>query len=130
MVEGGANFVEAAAMNADSFEGYKNTMAKAYNDYLEQNQTQYTKEWFQNFLLPASPSEWGKPEYQWKIYSGGAIVDEIFVALKGPDIPMKLMRDVATGMTWPEAFEKNFGLSWNLALPILSEAMTKMIKQK
>ncbi len=130
MVEGGANFVEAAAMNADSFEGYKNTMAKAYNDYLEQNQTQYTKEWFQNFLLPASPSEWGKPEYQWKIYSGGAIVDEIFVALKGPDIPMKLMRDVASGMTWPEAFEKNFGLSWNLALPILSEAMTKMIKQK
>ena len=130
MVEGGANFVEAAAMNADSFEGYKNTMAKAYNDYLEQNQTQYTKEWFQNFLQPASPSEWGKPEYQWKIYSGGAIVDEIFVALKGPDIPMKLMRDVATGMTWPEAFEKNFGISWNLALPILSEAMTKMIKQK
>lgn len=129
-VEGGANFVEAAAMNADSFEGYKNAMAKAYNDYLGQNQTQYTKEWFQNFLQPASPSEWGKPEYQWKIYSGGAIVDEIFVALKGPDIPMKLMRDVATGMTWPEAFEKNFGISWNLALPVLSEAMTKMIRQK
>jgi hypothetical protein len=130
VVEGGANFVEAAAMNADSFEGYKNAMAKAYSDYLGQNQTQYTKEWFQKFLQPASPSEWGKPEYQWKIYSGGAIVDEIFVALKGPDIPMKIMRDVATGMTWPEAFEKNFGLSWNLALPILSEAMTKMITQK
>ena len=130
MVEGGATYVEAAAMHADSFENYKASMARSYGDYLGQNQAQYTKEWFQNFLQPASTSEWGKPEYQWKIYTGGAIVDEIFFALKGPDISMKLMRDVATGMTWPEAFQKNFGTSWNEALPILSEALAKMIKQK
>ena len=130
LVEGGATYAEAAAMNADSFESYKVWMAKSYNDFFWQPQSEFTKEWFQNFLQPAATSEWGKPEYQWKIYSVGAIVDEIFFALRGPDISMKLMRDVATGKTWPEAFEKNFGTSWNEALPVLSEALTKMIKQK
>ena len=130
LIEGGATYVEAAAMNADSFDGYKIWMSRSYNDFLGQNQPDYTKEWFQNFLQPAATSDWGKPEYQWKIYAGGAIVEEIFFALKGPDITMNLMRDVATGMTWPEAFEKNFGTSWNEALPILSEVLAKRVKQK
>ena len=49
------------------------------------------------------------------------------MALSGPEINMKLLRDVATGSTWPAAFEKNFGLSWNSALPILSQALVEMI---
>ena len=130
LVEGGATYVEAAAMNADSFDGYKTWMSKSYRDFIGPNRSEYTKQWFQNFLQPISTSEWGKPEFQWKIYSTGAIVEEIFFALKGPDISMKLMRDVATGMTWPEAFEKNFETSWNETLPILSEALVKKIKQQ
>jgi hypothetical protein len=91
------------------------------------NRTIHTKEWFEKFLQPASTSEWGKGDYQWKIYSVGALVEEIFVALKGPEINMKLLRDVATGLTWPEAFEKNFGLSWSSALPILSQTLVERI---
>jgi hypothetical protein len=37
------------------------------------------------------------------------------------------LRDVATGLTWPEAFEKNFGLSWSSALPILSQTLVERI---
>ncbi len=130
MVEGGATYVESAAMNPNSFENYKSWISKSYGDFIDSSQPEYTKDWFQNFLEPNTPSEWGNPDYRDKIYSVGAIVNEIFVAIKGPDISMRIIRDVATGMTWPDAFEKNFGISWNQALPILSEAMTKIITRK
>ena len=126
-VEGGALFVEASAMNSDSYEGYKAWMSRSLSDFKGNDRETFTKAWFENFLQPASTSLWGTEPYQWKIYSGGALVEQIFVAIKGPDISMKLMQDVATGLTWPEAFEKNFGISWNAALPILSETLVAMI---
>jgi hypothetical protein len=126
-VEGGAHFVEASAMNADSYADYKAFMNKVYSDYKGRDKEKFTKEWFENFLQPPSTSLWGTEPYQWKIYSGGAMAEEVFVALKGPDISMKLMRDVATGLTWPESFEKNFGISWSNAVPILSETLVAMI---
>jgi hypothetical protein len=128
-VEGGALFVEASAMNPESYEGYKTWMAKSYSDFKGNDRETFTKVWFENFLQPASTSLWGTQPYQWKIYSGGALVEQIFVAIKGPDISMKLMQDVATGLTWPEAFEKNFGISWSAAIPILSETLVAMIAQ-
>ena len=127
IVEGGATFVEAAAMNFESFDSYSTWMQRSYRDFLPKADGPYTKEWFEKFLQPENSSMWGEPEYQWKIYSGGAIVDEIFTSMKGPDISMKLMRDVATGLSWPEAFEKHFGLSWNAAVPILAETLVKKI---
>jgi hypothetical protein len=126
-VEGGAHFVEASAMNPDSYEGYKAWMAKSVSDFKGNDRETFTKAWFENFLQPADTSLWGTEQYRWKIYSGGALVEQIFVALKGPDISMKLMNDVATGLTWPDAFEKNFGISWSTALPILSETLVAMI---
>jgi len=126
-VEGGAHFVEGSAMNADSYEDYKAWIKKTMSDFKGNDKDKFTKAWFENFLQPASTSLWGTEPYQWKIYSGGALVEEIFVALKGPDISMKLMRDVATGLMWPEAFEKNFGISWSAALPILAETLVAKI---
>jgi hypothetical protein len=126
-VEGGASFIEAAAMNFESFERYRTWMQRSYRDFKGNDRETFTKEWFEKFLQPSSTSLWGQQPYQWKIYSGGALVEEVFVAIKGPDISMKLMSDVATGLTWPEAFEKNFGMSWPAALPILSETLVAMI---
>ena len=126
-VEGGAHFVEGSAMNTDSYEDYKAWIKKTMSDFKGYDKDTFTKAWFENFLQPPSTSLWGTEPYRWKIYSGGALVEEIFVALKGPDISMKLMRDVATGLTWTEAFEKNFGISWSAALPILSETLVAKI---
>ena len=126
-VEGGALYVEASALNSGSYEDYKAWMNKAYSDFKGNDKDKFTKAWFENFLQPPTTSLWGTEPYRWKIYSGGALAEEVFVALKGPDISMKLMRDVATGLTWPESFEKNFGISWSNALPILSETLVAMI---
>jgi hypothetical protein len=127
LVEGSATFVQAAAVYPDFFEDYTGEIRRLTGDLRGANRSIHNKEWFEKFLQPASTSEWGKGDYQWKIYSVGALVEEIFVALNGPEINMKLLRDVATGSTWPAAFEKNFGLSWNSALPILSQALVEMI---
>jgi hypothetical protein len=110
LVEGSATFVQAAAVYPDLFADYSLEIKRLSGDLRGVNRSIHTKEWFEKFLQPASTSEWGKSDYQWKIYSVGALVEEIFVALKGPEINMKVLRDVATGSTWPEAFEKNFGL--------------------
>jgi len=126
-VEGGATFAETVAINFDSFDGYKIYMSKSYNDFLFSSEGPYTKEWFEKFLQPSSPLMWGEKQYQWKIYSGGAMVEEIFVSLKGPDISMNLIRDVAIGFSWAEAFEKNFGISWSSAVPIIAEILAKKV---
>ncbi|MFM9151403.1 MAG: hypothetical protein ACKOPU_03915 [Candidatus Planktophila sp.] len=127
IVEGGATFVEAAAMNSDSFDGYAKWMRRSYDDFKNPQDGPFTKAWFEQFLQPTDPSLWSQQQYQWKIYSGGALVDEIFIALKGPDISMKLMRDVAMGSSWAEAFESNFGMSWSAAVPILAEVLTLQV---
>jgi hypothetical protein len=52
-------------------------------------------------------------------------LQEIFAAIKGPTVQMDLFKEVANGKTFPEAFEKIFGMPWKDAAPIIARVIAK-----
>jgi hypothetical protein len=51
------------------------------------------------------------------------------VALKGPDNSMQLVKDVGAGMTYEQSFLKNYGITWEAAIPILADTLYKIVSQ-
>ena len=122
-VEGGAEFAQAAAIYPSSYELYLGERRADTSEFLSNSQGKFTYEWILNYLSPPSYSVWSDSANNWRMYDVGFIANEAFVAIKGPDISMQLNKDVANGMSWAQAFEKNFGLSWADALPKLAKAI-------
>jgi hypothetical protein len=89
----------------------------------------YTKDWFIQYLsIPLVSSDWDKYR-QWKEYDVGSLVLECLVALKGPDTSMQLVKDVGAGMTYEQSFLKNYGITWEDAIPILADTLYKIVSQ-
>jgi hypothetical protein len=127
MVEGGATFTQAAAVYFRSFDEYSKERRRDANEFLSNKDGVFTKQWIEYFLEPNSASEWGNPVYQYRIYDAGFLALECLVALKGPGIQMQLFKEVADGATFSEAFERNFGVSWQIAKPKIAQAISLML---
>lgn len=123
MVEGGAEFSQAASTFPNSYRDYLDERVRDTNQILANSEDKFTISWIEKFLEPSARSMWADPLWDGRIYDLGYLANEAFVALKGPGISMQLFRDVALGSTWQEAFAKNFGQTWDEALPSLSKAI-------
>lgn len=123
MVEGGAEFSQAVSTFPNSYKEYLEERVRDTNQILANRSNKFTTSWIAKFLEPSARSMWADPEWDGRIYDLGYLANEAFVALKGPGISMQLFRDVALGSTWQEAFAKNFGQTWDEALPSLSKAI-------
>ena len=55
------------------------------------------------------------------------MVTEILVALKGPDSILAMYKTLATGKSFEEAFQSEFVISWNEALPYMSRAISAQL---
>jgi hypothetical protein len=53
----------------------------------------------------------------------GAMVVEILVAIKGPESNLEVWKIAGTGVKFPQAFEKVYGISFEKALPMISKAI-------
>lgn len=127
MVEGGAEFSQAVSTFPNSYKEYLEERVRDTNQLLANRDNKFTTSWIAKFLEPSSRSMWADSQWDGRTYDLGYLANEAFVALKGPQISMQLFRDVALGSTWQEAFAKNFGLSWEDALPVLSKAIKAQI---
>ena len=58
-------------------------------------------------------------------YTIGYITVEALTALKGIDSTMNLVKAVAAGDTYEEAFKKIYGVEWSYAEPILAQVVSK-----
>jgi hypothetical protein len=125
MVEGGAEFAQAASVYSDSFKKYDSERGKVAQEFLGNHAGTFTVDWISRFLDPAAMTMWNERENDWRIYDTGFLANEALVALKGPFVSMQINRDVATGMNWEQAFEKNLGISWKEAAPKLALAISK-----
>jgi len=57
------------------------------------------------------------------------LVSEIFTAIKGPAINIQIYEDISDGMTFEQSIEKQFGMKWEAAIPLLAKSISKLVKQ-
>ena len=55
--------------------------------------------------------------------SMGNEIDEIFIALKGPQVLIDLATLMSQGNSFTDSFQIEFGTSWQLAEPVLAQVM-------
>ena len=119
--EGQAHFAQHAAVYFDSFESYMKerriTSAQIFND------PAFNTAHIQNYFVFNAPEDWQKKYGRWQQYDLGAMFVEILTALKGPESTMEMWRLTGTGIKFPEAFEKVYGISFDKALPLMSKAI-------
>ena len=58
-----------------------------------------------------------------------AMVDEVLTSLKGPESVMNLYKDAGAGLSFVQAFQQEFGISWADACPILGKVISGEIQQ-
>ena len=126
------------AMTHDNFEGFKkNRMGR--NLYLTPplddplaNRTEGGRvtekvdyDYALNYLAKSSEINTGCEQdlYYGLGYSLGYLATEALTALQGAESPMALFQWVASGMSWNEAFEGIYGISWDEAMPILAKVI-------
>jgi hypothetical protein len=119
--EGQAHFAQHAAVYFDSFDSYmRERKATAKNLY---GLLIYNSNYIQKYFVFNAPEDWRQTYDRWNQYDLGAMFVEILTALKGPDSTMEMWRITGTGVNFPEAFEKVYGISFDKALPVMAKAI-------
>jgi hypothetical protein len=126
--EGGAEFSQIAAIFSDSFNRYLDDREHWAQEVIQNREKKFTKAWLANFLKPPSTSVWASQENQWRLYDVGLLVSEIMTAIKGPGINIQIFEDIAKGSTFEKSFESHFGISWDLAVPLIAESIANLSK--
>jgi len=119
--EGGAQFSEGVAIYNQSFEKYTEYRnSEAGNIF---SNSAITSEWIQDYLGANPDLAWVRKYGTWTMFVMGAMVVEILVAIKGPESNLEVWKIAGTGVKFPQAFEKVYGISFEKALPIISKAI-------
>jgi hypothetical protein len=127
--EGGAEFSQFAAMYSTSFTNFIENRKSVINDFLANRDKKYTEEWIAYFIKPKDNSIWMAQETQWHLYDLGALISEIFTAINGPSINIQIYKDISEGMTYEASFAKNFGISWESAIPLIAKSISGLFEK-
>jgi hypothetical protein len=127
--EGGATFSQSAAIYANSFPKYSKERKIGSGFFFENKSKKYTEKWILNFIKPTDKKVWSDPDTAFHIYDIGALIAEIFTAIKGPGINIQIYEDISDGMTFEQSFEKHFGQSWDAAIPLIAKSISQLVKK-
>lgn len=127
--EGGATFSQNAAIYAKSFSKYSKERQIGSAFFFNNKAKRYTEKWILNFIKPTDKKVWSDPDTAFHTYDIGALICEIFTAIKGPAINIQIYEDIADGMTYEQSFEKNFGVSWDSAVPLIAKSISQLVKK-
>jgi hypothetical protein len=123
LVEGGSNFSQLSSVFYNNFIKYKEERKNLiYSLVIMKQNKQIDTTIIENFLLKSNPNNDIILDYQI-----GMLSLEAMVAIKGPGIQMDLISDIANGKSFEESFEYRFGLSWEKAVPFISDYIYKSI---
>jgi hypothetical protein len=119
--EGQAHFAQHASVYHDSYSSYvrekRMTASQLFSDPV------FTSQHIEKYFVFNAPADWQANYSRWRQYDLGAMFVEILTALKGPDATMEMWKLAGTGMNFPVAFEKVYGISYAKALPIMAKAI-------
>jgi hypothetical protein len=119
--EGGAQFAQNATINRESFEKY--TSYRRDVSSIIFNDSKITSQWIQEYLGANADRAWVNKYDRWIMYVMGAMFVEVLTAIMGPASTMEVWRISGTGLKFPQAFEKVYGISFEKALPSISKAI-------
>jgi len=127
-IEGSASFVEMASINYDSFDKYKLAKASLLTElfYRKEFNEQKLIQFLDAPSLGKDWSSWDSYSTQ-RVYDIGMMVTEIMVSLKGPESILEQNKYMASGMTYQQAFEKVFGISWADGVKVIAKVLAKQI---
>ncbi len=120
-LEGQANYTQYAAVYHESFELYTNKRRSSIQDLYRDSKI--TSNWIQEYFVVNPPSDWFNKYERWRQYDLGSMLVEVLTAIKGPASTMEVWKQCGTGMTFVDAFEKVYGISFDKALPNISKAI-------
>ena len=120
-IEGQALFAQNASIYFDSFEMYTLNRRETA-DELFRDPT-INSEWIQEYFVINAPATWFSKYKSWRQYDLGGMLVEILTAIKGPSSTMEVWKLMGNGSTFPDAFAKVYGVSFEKALPIISKAI-------
>lgn len=137
LTEGAAEWSALTAISSNSYEGYKKF--RSYQDLGMQygDPEKYNEHYILKILNPGLTFTAGEDinsylnSYpHWDSYSIGLMVSEVLVALKDQNSLIRILQDINTGKTFGEAFEREFGVTWAQASPLIAHAIALEIKGK
>jgi hypothetical protein len=128
-LEGGATWSQVAATYSADYWTYLDQQRAIASELAAKPDT-YTTKWITDFLNPNPLTPWSywSTYENWRLYDVGSLATEVLVALSGPDAYMRMYTDVGLGLTFAGAFEKEFGLAWADAVPIIASAIQAELK--
>jgi hypothetical protein len=86
--------------------------------------TDYSQPSLKKYLYKQSaPTCYNSGEFYKLGYSVGALTTEALTAIAGPQATMALYALGAKGVSFPAAFKKVYGISWNKASTVLSKVL-------
>lgn len=128
-VEGGANWVQAAAVYSASFSKYRNERNRIAAELF--GSKMYTPKYLEEFLNPKSGfswKSWEKYEF-WRIYDIGMLATEVMTSIGGPDSFMNVFAEVGQGRSFEEAFESEYAMSWKQGVKVISRVLANNLKR-
>ena len=120
-LEGQAEFSQNAAIYYESFALYTKNRRDVSQDLFRDSKI--TSEWIQEFFVTSQSSSWFSKYDRWRQYDLGGMLVEVLTAIKGAASTMEVWKQCGSGMKFPDAFEKVYGISFEKALPIISKAI-------
>jgi hypothetical protein len=129
ITEGGAEYIQNAVIHKSSWKNYQDYRFSGASDLYRLKST-YTEKFLVEYLRETVIDDGGSKYDSWLSYNLGSRFVEILVALKGPHSLLELNSEMGMGMSFAQAFEKVYGISWNVAVPILATVVSSDIAQK
>jgi hypothetical protein len=136
LLEGSANWTGNLVAFYTDYSAYASWRVKDLGEQYG-NPTLFTSAWVEEFLNSYATKKPAKQYAIFDYYNGpypryyqyaiGAMVTEILVALKGPDSILAIYKNLASGKNFEDAFQSEFGVSWNETLPYISRAISAQI---
>ena len=123
-IEGHAH-IAGNAGSAKTIEEYRKYRREWLNTDPNQEIKSFEPVDIERFYASLMPGKYNAEMFGY-VYTLGYITMECLVALKGIDSPTDVIVLVSNGLTFEEAFEKVYGITWKEASPILAKTVSQI----
>ena len=117
---GGENLTSDILFHSDNYMNFKST--RGLKDWTDQVIPNFSIEWLNTYLdIKKLGKDWNDSSYSKSAPNSvmGSYLTEIFVSIKGPSVMLDFHEQMSKKVSFSDAFQNIFGVSWQSAQPEL-----------